>query len=87
LLWWTDDAYTDFVQDPDEAIVADGHHMLVEYQLPVPSAVDVVVVDDFHKVQRRVRMVMMKKTAASVFPISMSRSMIRSVFIPVQGIP
>jgi hypothetical protein len=32
-------------------------------------------------------MVMMKKTAASVFPISMSRSMIRSVFIPVQGIP
>jgi hypothetical protein len=35
---------------------------------------------------------MIKKTAATVFPISMSRSMMRSVFIsveriPVQGIP
>ena len=40
-----------------------------------------VIVNDFHKVQRRVRRVMMKKTAASVLPISMSRSMMRSVFM------
>jgi hypothetical protein len=81
LFGWTDDADTDFVQDVNQAVVADRHHVLVEYQLPVASAVDVVVVDDFHKVQRRVRRVRMKKTAASVFPISISRSRMRSVFI------
>jgi hypothetical protein len=31
--------------------------------------------------------VMMKKMAASVLPISMSRSRMRSVFIYVQGVP
>jgi hypothetical protein len=82
LFGWTDDAYTDFVQDIDEAVIADRHHVLVEYQLPVPSAVDVVIVNDFHKVQRRVRRVMMKKMAASVLPISMSRSRMRSGFMP-----
>jgi hypothetical protein len=82
LFGWTDNADTDFVQDIDKAVVADRHHVLVEYQLPVAPAVDVVVVDDFHKVQRRVRKVRMKKTAASVFPISMSRSIMRSVFMP-----
>jgi len=55
--------------------------MLVEYQLPIPSAINVVIVNDFHKVQRRVRRVRMKKTAAIVLPISMSRSRMRSVFI------
>jgi hypothetical protein len=82
LFGWSDDAYTDFVQDVDEAVVTDRHHVLVEYQLPIPSAVDVVIVNDFHKVQRRVRRVMMKKTAASVLPISIRRSRMRSVFMP-----
>jgi hypothetical protein len=77
----TDDAYTDFVQDIDKAVVAYRHHVLVEDQLPVATAVDVVVVDDFHKVQRRVRKVRMNKTAATALPISMSRSMMRSVFM------
>jgi hypothetical protein len=38
-------------------------------------------VDDFHKVQSRVRRVMINKTAATALPISISRSMMRSVFM------
>jgi len=87
LFGWTDNADPDFVQDVDEAIVADRHHVLVEYQLPVAPAIDVVVVNDFHKVQRRVRRVRMKKTAATALPISISRSMMRSGFISVERIP
>jgi hypothetical protein len=81
LFGWTDDAYPNLIQDPDEAIVADRHHVLVENQLPVATAVNVVIVDDFHKVERRVRKVRMNKTAATALPISISRSMMRSGFI------
>jgi len=38
--------------------------------------------NDFHKVQRRARRVRMKKMAATVLPISMSRSRICSRFMP-----
>ena len=48
LLWWTNDADTNLIEDIDKAIIADRHHVLVQDELPVPSAVDMVVVDDFH---------------------------------------
>jgi len=34
----------------DEAVIAQGHHVLVQDELPLPSpsAVDVIVVDEFH---------------------------------------
>jgi hypothetical protein len=48
LFGWTDDADPYLIQDVDKAIVAHSHHVLIEYQLPVATAVDVVIVNDFH---------------------------------------
>ena len=51
MLWWTNNAHPNLVQPFYQAIIAQGHHVLVHDELPLaaPAAVDVVVVDEFHR--------------------------------------